>query len=1414
MSSAADAKRDHAIGLVPGNATPTPASAPAPVAPAPVATGAEQPGGEQRDSEQRDSAEIWRAELTPVAEPTRAARLTTAPDGAPQVTVVELPDTLAKLAEQADCTPASAVAAALGTVLGALLGHRTVVIDLADATPATPLVLTPRPGLSFAGLLAAVSAQRRRTEGHEPSAPTTADDGLTLTDVLVTTDGTPPRGRHTLVGVLPPNRPGHLELHGSGPSGPAVHDLGDRLTAVLARLADRPHEPLARLDLLSADERGAVLGDWNGLPDVETRLLHQLFEDQASRHPGTTAVEHGSLQLTYRELNQRANRLARFLTGRGVGPDVPVVVSMSHGVDLVTALLAITKAGGVYVPLDPAYPLPRKRFVLDDTQPLLTLVDQPDRLPGNDHIVLADVDTSGHPDSDLTDADRSAPGHHSHLAYVIYTSGSTGTPKGVALAHTGLTRLVHRHRRYVSTDASHRVLQLASIAFDGSVWEIMMALLNGGTLVVGDPEALLTGTAAATDITHATVTPSLLSALPTDAFPAGATLITASEACTPALVERWTREHHLINSYGPTETTVSTASGTLTAGEPVTVGGPIEATRVYVLDEALRPLPPGTAGELYAAGPGLARGYLNRPGLTSGSFVANPFGEPGERMYRTGDLVRWTHQGRLEYLGRTDDQVKVRGFRIEPSEVEAALTGVPGVDHAAVLVQQDDRGDKRLVAYLVPDGEPGADTDRADRADHADRRVDEWREVSDAHYRTIGDEEAPGDDDVFAGWTSSYTGEDMGDEEMREWRQATVDRILEARPARVLEIGVGTGLIMFRTAPHCQEYWGTDLSPVVVDQLNGRVARVPELADRVRLHSAGAHQLEELPQEYFDTVVINSVAQYFPSAEYLTEVVRGALGLLTPGGRLLLGDLRNLRLLRTFHTAIALTAADPLADPASIARTVDRLSAGEKELLVDPDLFAALRRTEPRIGDVDIQLQRGTFHNELTRHRYDVVLHRTSGTTETARPAAHRRLHWGTEINSLEQLTETLAAEPTPTPTRVLGIPNGRLYGENSARRALEGGASPAEAAALLTAPHTTPDPEELHALGESLGLAVLTTWAGDADDGSMDVIFHDPARAIPATAQPYTPRDQSSPFHSYTNNPLRRLAEDELVASARAQLRRLLPAHMVPSAFVVMDHLPMTTNGKLDRRALPKADFTTRTDSRAPRTPAEEILCGVFADVLGVAGVGVDDNFFELGGHSLLATRLINRIRTLLGAGLEVRTLFETPTVAGLATLLETATTAFRPALTRTEPRPETLPLSPAQRRLWFLHSVEGPTTTYTVPLVTRVRGRLDRDALDAALSDVVTRHETLRTVFPTVDGEPVQRVLPGGPGALTATWLECPPEQADALVAKESAHVFDLAVDPPVHAAVVSSGEDESVLVLVLHHVAADGWSMGPLS
>ncbi|MFF1838054.1 amino acid adenylation domain-containing protein, partial [Streptomyces sp. NPDC058231] len=496
--------------------------------------------------------------------------------------------------------------------------------------------------------------------------------------------------------------------------------LADRLARLLDQVAAVPQTRLSALELMSAAERGRVLHEWNDTAEVPPLTWSEIFDRRVASAPDTPALVHGHDELTYRELDQRANRLARSLIALGVGPEVPVAVCMDRGIDLVVSQLAIAKAGGAYVPVDPGYPLARREFMLDDTQPVAVLVDDPARTEGLSHrpTVLGALDLDGLSSEPVTDAERTAPLRTENTCYVIYTSGSTGRPKGVSVAHTGITRMVRRHHDYV-TGPGHRVLQQASIGFDGSVWEIAMALLTGGTLVVADAERLLAarpGSPLTEGVTHVTVTPSLLSALPVDTLPAGAVIITASEACPDALVETWTARHTLVNSYGPTETTVCATGAFLRPGEPVSIGGPVAATRVYVLDDALRPVVPGVAGELYVAGPGLARGYAGRGGLTASRFVASPFAV-GERMYRTGDVVRWTADGRLMFAGRADDQVKVRGFRIELGEIEAALVTAPGVRHVAVVARADRPGDRRLVAYVVADVEVEAAQLRAHLSD-------------------------------------------------------------------------------------------------------------------------------------------------------------------------------------------------------------------------------------------------------------------------------------------------------------------------------------------------------------------------------------------------------------------------------------------------------------------------------------------------------------------------------------------------------------------------------------------------------------------------------------------------------------------------------------------------------------------------
>ncbi|OLF09114.1 hypothetical protein BLA60_21300 [Actinophytocola xinjiangensis] len=770
-----------------------------------------------------------------------------------------------------------------------------------------------------------------------------------------------------------------------------VERLGARLTALLEAMPTELERPVGALDVVLPDEHRRFTAPATEAPAPAT--IPALFAARLARNPDAVAVVFEDTTLTYRELDARANRLARHLAAQGATTERFVALALPRSPELVVAVLAVLKCGAAYVPVDPAYPAERIAYILDDAAPvrIVTTAEIGARLPGDTpHVVLDDPATRAAIDATdatgLSDVDIAV----SSPAYLIHTSGSTGRPKGVVVTHHGAAALSATQRDRLGAGPDSRVLQFASPSFDAAFWEMAMALLAGGAVVLAPAERLAVGPAlaellVAQGVTHATLTPSALAALAGDTLPDGMTLVVAGEACAPELVDRYAPGRRMINAYGPTETTVcATMSGPLTGGAPA-IGVPVDGTRVYVLDGGLRLAPPGAVGELYVAGAGLARGYLRRPGLSAERFVADPFGGPGERMYRTGDLVAWNTDGELEFLGRADDQVKLRGFRIELGEVESALTGLDGVARAVAVV----RDDQNLTGYVI--------------------------------------------------------------------------------------------------------------------------------------------------------------------------------------------------------------------------------------------------------------------------------------------------------------------AEP-----------------------------------------------------GEALDGAVLC----------------------------------------------QRLAE-------------FLPEHLVPADVVVLDEFPLTPNGKLDRRALPEPDRALTRAARGPRTPQEEILCGLFAEVLGLPSVGIDDDFFALGGHSLLATRLLGRIRSTFSVTLAVRGLFETPTVAGLAPKVMTGVAAREPVVA--VERPELVPLSFAQRRVWFLNKFEGAGGTYNLPVALRLTGELDRAALAGAMSDVLARHESLRTVFPEVNGTPWQRVTPAAPIALPVVEI-AEADLAGALRA-EVGQGFDLAVDLPLRASLFVLSPRECVLLVVMHHIASDGWSSSVL-
>jgi amino acid adenylation domain-containing protein len=478
---------------------------------------------------------------------------------------------------------------------------------------------------------------------------------------------------------------------------------------------------------LTPAERNALLAQGSGTTaEFPQATLPELFEAQAARSPDATALVGESADVTYADLDARANRLARHLTGRGLGPEDIVGLALPRGEQLMVALLAVLKAGAAYLPLDPGYPAARIAYMLGDAGPacLIVAAETAAALPaGQDatvpRLVIDDPSTAARVGNEsaaaVTDAVRRAPLRVGHPAYVIYTSGSTGRPKGVVVSHRGCAALAEGHARYLGVTVGDRVAQFASPSFDTFGWEWMMALLSGAALAVVPADQRLgrplTTFLASRRVTQVTLPPAVLATLEPSAIDVATVLVVAGEACPAELTGRWAPDRRMFNSYGPTETTVD---ATLWRCRPVQgqvpIGGPVVSTRVFVLDDRLALVPPGTAGELYVSGAGLARGYLGRPGLTAGRFVACPFGGPGERMYRTGDVVRWNADGALEFVGRADDQVKIRGFRIELGEIEQVASAVPGVRQARAIVREDRPGDKRLITYYVAgDGAPIGD---------------------------------------------------------------------------------------------------------------------------------------------------------------------------------------------------------------------------------------------------------------------------------------------------------------------------------------------------------------------------------------------------------------------------------------------------------------------------------------------------------------------------------------------------------------------------------------------------------------------------------------------------------------------------------------------------------------------------------
>jgi len=1027
-----------------------------------------------------------------------------------------------------------------------------------------------------------------------------------------------------------------------------------------------PAQHIALLPLLTEAERHQLLVEWNTTQAEypKDQCIHQLFEVQVECTPEAVAVVFEGEQLTYRQLNRRANQLAHHLHQLGVGPDVLVGLCVERSLDMVVGLLGILKAGGAYIPLDPGFPSERLVFMLEDAQAPVLVTQQhlSSRLPKQGaKVICLDADAAmlaQQSETNLLPAATSA-----NLAYVIYTSGSTGRPKGVQILHRAVVNFMLSMREQPGLTAEDTLLAITTLSFDIAALELFLPLVVGARVIVVSRDVVADGTALMETLTRMRTT--VMQATPVTwriLLAAGwqgkpdLKILCGGEALPLDLAQQLLpKAASLWNLYGPTETTIWSSVSQIEPGaESISIGRPIANTQIYLLDQHLQPVPVGVLGELFIGGDGLARGYLNRPELTAERFIPHPWGnELGAHLYKTGDLARYRPDGTIEHLGRLDFQVKLRGFRIELGEIEAVLSGHPAVRQAVAVAQEEVPGDKRLVAYVVQNSQYH---DPDGLKERTTEQPLQWQKVWDEAYG----QPASTQDPTFniSGWVSSYTHRPFTEEEMREWVHAAVERILALQPQDVLELGCGTGLLLLRIAPYCSHYCGTDISQVVLQGLQETLAQ--QGLPNVILQKRAADDFAGWEVGTFDTVILNSVVQYFPSLDYFVRVLEGAMRVLKPGGTIFVGDVRNLQLLEAFHASVQVQQGPAGQTKAEVLQRAKRQIAQEPELFIDPTFFTALQEHYPQLNQVEVHLKRGTYHNEMTRFRYDVLLRMGR---EVEPEVEVSWLDWERGSLSLEAVRHLLEEEPEVV--GITGIPNARVQAELEMVEWLKSQEGPQMVEGcrevLRIRPNVGVDPEDLWVLSQEMPYTVEISWSTSGGVGNFDIVFRrrlkeraeGPQKVIPA---PRGEREQRRVWSEYANAPLQRQEMSTLVPQLRSLLKERLPDYMIPASIVLLEALPLTPNGKVDRKALPAPDPSERTAQAtfvAPMLPLHHQLVQIWEELLGVHPIGVKDDFFDLGGHSLLAIRLVDRIARVCGKKLPLSTLFAGATIEHLTTAL-----------------------------------------------------------------------------------------------------------------------------------------------------------------
>ncbi len=1040
---------------------------------------------------------------------------------------------------------------------------------------------------------------------------------------------------------------------------------------ILLAVSDNPYYSCSAISIFDQSEYQKILFEWN------QTMIHypwqstvtQLFEERTQIQPDHVAVIFYDQHITYRLLNQKANQLAYYLQTKNVRSQMLVAVFLNRSIDLVIAILAVFKIGAAYVPISPDLPKEHSQYLLEDSQAGVILTHQPLLDQANEsfshypflNILSIDRLESLEPTekNNRMDINLISRVTTHYIAAMIYTSGSTGKPKGVLIRHQGLVNTICAQIQYLNITPCSRIMQVASINFDAALWDILGALVSGATLCLVNQEDILNTYRFVEllqewDISLMTVTPSYLSVLPKIDLPKLRTLVVAGELCPLTLVKHWAKNRQFVNAYGPTEATICATMDTLTAEtDIVTIGHPIANTQVYVLGQDLQPMPVGVPGELYIGGDGIAQGYHQRNELNKESFLLNPFSSvPNAKMYKTGDRVRWLSNGHLEYIGRDDDLVKIRGIRTELNAITHVLQEHPLVSQATVVLQKYPLGEQKLIAYLVLH-EP----EKEYILNH--QHMTHWQ----ALYNDLYDaEEKPSTE----GWESSYTNQPMSSVEMEEWIKNSVDRITALAPNKLLEIGCGSGLLVQRIAPLCREYVATDFSQPALDILKSYCHSHPSL-QHVQIQKRTAHEYSEEEKNNYDTIVLNSVIQYFPHVDYLINVLDQCVTMLQSSGQVYIGDVRNLNYQTAFHCDVQFykLKKNHHAHNLTLNQWREQIQAQiirDPELVIAPDFFYWYAKHNPKVTHVTIELRRGIHPNEMNCFRYDVVLHVGKPIDlKTLEQPNCNHYDWQEENFNLQKMEEKL--QTSDRDIVIHHVPNQRI---NKAILLKNIPASESDQPVLpiiesYLQMHSVKafDPEIFWRLGEKFSYHSIVTFSKNQESG-MDIVYihknhiKDSADLLNhiVNALQLKKINTDNRYHHYANFPMKITVSKLFTNQMQEFLRSRLPSHMIPVVFITLDKIPMTMNGKIDKAALPNAHlFFIHTQDSSPmmdETSPQSLLKKIFSEILNlpVEQIGDQDSFFDIGGHSLLAIKLIKEIEATFSIEFSIRDLFKASSI------------------------------------------------------------------------------------------------------------------------------------------------------------------------